>query len=155
MRLMRQVRPLDMGKAPFNMFDPQWRTEKMLCCEPELRFKRAKTSIEACCENKPGNYKPGTLVLFVQAGDKTLADFDVYPGGYFQGDDVFVDRCHLTVNAGGGDHQVSLFQCIYKRPVFLGLFLLGPDQQEIEDAEHENKRHQIHDSRLSSAPPGR
>src|SRR5690606_29172225 len=53
--------------------------------------------------------------------------------------DIAVDAAHLAVHAAGGDHLIAPLEGFEQGPVLLGLLLLGADQQEIEDGEHEEK----------------
>src|SRR6266540_6719846 len=96
------------------------------------------------------------LIPLVQAGYESLADFDIHAGGDFKSYDVFVDGGDFAIDSGRCDDLVPFFQGVEQSTVLLCLFLLGADQEKIENAEHENQRDQIHNRRLpSTGPTGR
>ena len=59
--------------------------------------------------------------------------FDVI--GNFNTEEAFTDIGNLADNAALGDHFVALIQAFDHLFVFLGLFLLRTNQQEVEDNE--------------------
>jgi hypothetical protein len=105
---MRQVRPLDIGDAPFNLNS---------ILNGTLRHQQKNI----CVSSGPGNW-PGPEVFdqpriqadssipFVQTGNKSFTDLDVNAGCDFQGYDVFFNRGNLAMNPRSSNYLIPLFQ---------------------------------------------
>jgi len=78
------------------------------------------------------------------ACDMASVDFDSHLVRDFDGDFVVSDSCDPAIDPAAGQDLVSLFQVRQKSPLVLGPFLLGSDEQEIEDNEDENDGRETH-----------
>lgn len=76
------------------------------------------------------------LALCQQAAHCTPIDLDPHPVCYFQGDCRIGQTGDLAVNAAGGKNDVTLLEIGEHRFVFFLFFLLGPDEEKIENREH-------------------